>query len=108
MSAISDTLGVSTAVATVILALAVIQLAVQIYALIDLARRTHVTGGKRWVWLLVILFANLIGAILYLAIGRATPPIAEPVQDPAAAETAAERARSTADLLYGPGSERRQ
>jgi len=56
----------------------------------------------------VILFANLIGAILYLAIGRATPPIAEPVQNPAAAETAAERARSTADLLYGPGSERRQ
>jgi len=108
MSAISDTLGVSTAVAAIVLALAVIQLAVQIYALIDLARRKHVTGGQRWVWLLVIIFASLIGAILYLAIGRATPPVAEPAQDPAAAETAADRARSTADLLYGPESERRQ
>ncbi|MCO5177616.1 MAG: PLD nuclease N-terminal domain-containing protein [Thermomicrobiales bacterium] len=108
MSSISDSLGVSMAVAIVILALAAIQLAIQIYALIDLARRKQVTGGKRWVWLLVIIFANLIGAILYLAIGRTTPPVSEPVQDAAAAESAAERARSTADLLYGPDGERRQ
>lgn len=104
MSSIADTLGVSIAAAAVILALVVVQLAIQIYALVDLARRRQVTGGKRWVWLIVILFGNLVGAILYLAIGRATPPAVEPEHDPGASP--GDRTRAAADLLYGPDERR--
>ncbi len=100
MSSIADALGVSATVAVAILALAVVQLALQIYALVDLARRRRVTGGKRWIWLAVILFGNLVGAIVYLAIGRAVPPAAEPEHEPGAGP--GDRARAAADLLYGP------
>ncbi|HMM42616.1 MAG TPA: PLD nuclease N-terminal domain-containing protein [Thermomicrobiales bacterium] len=104
MSPIADTLGASTSAAAAILALAVVQLAIQIYALVDLARRRQVAGGKRWVWLVVILFGNLVGAILYLVIGRATPPAAEP--EPGAGASPGDRARAAADLLYGPDERR--
>ena len=97
-------LNIPTAALIAILALAAVQLVVQIYALVDLARRRQVTGGKRWVWLIVILFANLVGAIVYLAIGRSTTPAAEPEHEPG--DNASDRARAAADLLYGPDERR--
>ena len=39
-------------------------------ALFDLARREHVTGGNKWVWLAVILVGGTIGQIVYLLFGR--------------------------------------
>ena len=71
---LAQRLGVSTTVAVLILALIVTQLALQIYALVDLARRDAVRGDKKRVWVLVIAFGNLIGAIAYLVVGR-TPPL---------------------------------
>lgn len=50
--------------------LAVIQLAVEIYAIVDLARRWKTKNLSPLVWLILILFVNLIGAVLYLIIGR--------------------------------------
>ncbi|BAM46750.1 PLD nuclease N-terminal domain-containing protein [Amphibacillus xylanus] len=34
--------------------------------------KTDETKGPKWVWLLVILFANIIGPILFFLIGRRT------------------------------------
>jgi hypothetical protein len=47
----------------------VLQLALIVIALIDLARRER-TKGPKWVWVLVILFVNLIGPIIYFVFGR--------------------------------------
>lgn len=46
-----------------------IQLALMAVALWDLSKRTA-TRGPRWLWIVVIIFVNLIGPIAYLAIGR--------------------------------------
>ncbi|MCP4428954.1 MAG: PLDc_N domain-containing protein [Chloroflexi bacterium] len=49
--------------------LVVIQLALLIFALLDLRQRAA-TRGPKWVWVLVILFVNIIGPIIYFAVGR--------------------------------------
>jgi hypothetical protein len=60
--------------------LIVAQTALLLYALVDLARRKEVNGGRKWVWLLIILLMNLVGPIIYLAVGRNVPPrVDEPV-----------------------------
>jgi hypothetical protein len=41
-----------------------------VVALIDLARRKHVTGGNKIIWILVTVFIQVIGPIIYLAAGR--------------------------------------
>ena len=46
-----------------------IQLALIVFALLDLARREN-TRGPKWVWALVILFVNMIGPIIYFLVGR--------------------------------------
>ena len=46
-----------------------LQLGLMILALQDLIRRER-TKGPKWAWVLVILFVNFIGPIVYLMIGR--------------------------------------
>ncbi len=46
-----------------------IQLALMIFALVELVRRER-TRGPKWVWLLVIVFGELLGPIVYLVFGR--------------------------------------
>ena len=46
-----------------------IQLVLMISALVDLIRREH-TRGPKWIWVLVILFVNYIGPIIYFVAGR--------------------------------------
>jgi hypothetical protein len=46
-----------------------LQLALMAAALWDLARRER-TRGPKWVWVLVIVFINLIGPIIYFMLGR--------------------------------------
>lgn len=48
----------------------IIQLVVQILALVDLYKRENVAGGKKWVWVLVIILGELFGAVIYLVFGR--------------------------------------
>lgn len=40
-----------------------------IAALADLARRER-TRGPKWAWVLVIIFVNLLGPIIYFVVGR--------------------------------------
>lgn len=47
----------------------VLQLIIVAAALIDLAQRER-TRGPKWVWVLVILFVNLLGPIIYFMFGR--------------------------------------
>lgn len=47
----------------------IIQVGLIIFALLDLVRRPK-TRGPKWVWVLVILFINFIGPIVYLVVGR--------------------------------------
>ncbi len=49
--------------------LIVIQLALLIVALLDLRKRMR-TRGPKWMWVLIILFVNIIGPIIYFAVGR--------------------------------------
>lgn len=47
-----------------------IELALKLFALVDLLRREQVAGGKKWIWVLVILAVNLLGSVIYLVFGR--------------------------------------
>ena len=49
--------------------LLVIQLLLVIAALVDLARRQR-TRGPKWLWVIIILFVNLIGPIIYFLAAR--------------------------------------
>ncbi len=47
----------------------IIQLILIVVALLDWRKR-ETTRGPKWAWLLVILFVNLIGPIIYFAVAR--------------------------------------
>ncbi|WML47881.1 PLD nuclease N-terminal domain-containing protein [Neobacillus sp. PS3-34] len=47
----------------------IIQLILIIVAVVDLIR-IESTRGPKWLWVLIILFVNIIGPILYFVIGR--------------------------------------
>lgn len=47
----------------------IIQLILIIVAIIDLIR-IETTNGPKWLWVLIILFINILGPILYFVIGR--------------------------------------
>lgn len=49
--------------------IAVIQLLLMAVALVDLARRER-TRGPKWLWVLVIVFINFIGPIVYFVLAR--------------------------------------
>jgi hypothetical protein len=46
-----------------------LQLALMVFALIDLIRREK-TRGPKWLWAIIIVLGELIGPILYLLFGR--------------------------------------
>jgi len=56
--------------AIVILLIGLVCLAIWIWALIDAIRNPALESTMRIVWLLVIFFTGIIGAIIYLLIGR--------------------------------------
>ncbi|MCA1054496.1 PLD nuclease N-terminal domain-containing protein [Rossellomorea aquimaris] len=49
--------------------LILIQLVLMVIAVIDLIKIKD-TNGPKWVWLLVVLFINVIGPIIYFIFGR--------------------------------------
>ena len=80
--------------------LVVFTIVMYVISLTDLYRRPveQVLGGRKWVWILVILLINSgLGAVIYLLAGRKPAP----AQDVAQPATAAERAAVAADSLYG-------
>lgn len=50
--------------------LILIQLAVQIYALVDLFKKGKTKNLNMAVWLIIILFGEIVGAIVYFLVGR--------------------------------------
>jgi len=46
-----------------------LQLGLQIWALVDLVKRETVNGPK-WVWVLIIVLGEFLGAIIYFIVGR--------------------------------------
>jgi hypothetical protein len=46
-----------------------VQLGLMIAALVDLIKRAE-TQGPKWLWVVVIVFFNLIGPIVYFVVGR--------------------------------------
>lgn len=100
-------LEVSPSVAAALIALTVVQLALQVYALVDLAMRAEgtVRGGKKWVWALVAALGGLPGAIAYLAAAR-VPATAEAPSASGAKAAGDETVRRAVDTLYGRGDRR--
>lgn len=96
---LANRMHVSTTVAALVVVLIVAQLALQIWALVDLARRDTVRSGPKWLWVLIIAFGNLVGAIAYLAVGR---KVSAPPRDGGAAAAGSDSARRAVDALYGP------
>ena len=102
----AQVLGISTGVAAILLGLIVLQLATQVYALVDLVRRDSVRGGRKWVWAIVVAFGNLPGAIAYLAAGRMPPTVDTSSAGSGASTAGGDTARRAVDALYGPRDQR--
>jgi hypothetical protein len=49
--------------------LILLQLGLQIWALIDLARR-EATHGPKWLWVVIIILGEFLGAVIYFIVGR--------------------------------------
>ena len=80
--------------------LVVIQLTVEIWALVDMLRKPSdqlTLGGRKWLWAIIILFINFLGAIIYFAAGRKPAAAVDAV--PSA--PVAQRADAAVDALYG-------
>ena len=50
--------------------IALVLLAFWIWALVDAISTRQFRVGERWMWVLVILFGLLVGALVYTAVGR--------------------------------------
>jgi hypothetical protein len=53
-----------------IVPLAIAEFTLLAYCLIDLARHANPRRAPRWAWVLICLFANPLGSIAYLLVGR--------------------------------------
>lgn len=93
-----------------IVALAVVQVGLQVYALVVLFRTPdeRLQFGKKWPWAAIIVLVNLVGAIVFLAAGRTPAAAADPLAAGRAGEAGAppappaDRATRAAEVLYGP------
>jgi len=53
-----------------LLPLIVLNTVLVVVALVDLAKRKHVTGGNKVIWVLVAVGIQIIGPVVYLIAGR--------------------------------------
>lgn len=87
----------------VLAAVALLEIALDIVALVHLYRSPvdQILGGNKWIWVVVILLVNLMGAVLYLAIGHKPAPAGEVPVD-----RSTERIGDIVDSLYGPADDK--
>lgn len=91
----------STVPVGIVIAFAVVlllEIVLDVVALVDLYRRPveTVALGNKWAWVALIVLVNLIGAVLYFAIGRRpTATVEGPIVQPTRS------ASEIADSLYG-------
>ena len=57
-----------------VIVLAVVEVALAVFCIVDLIRRPAVLGDRKWLWVLLIVLFTLPGCIIYLAIGRVPAP----------------------------------
>ena len=53
-----------------LLPILVLEVALMVAALWDLAHRERVRGGKKWVWAVVAVVFNVVGPLAYFLFGR--------------------------------------
>lgn len=76
----------------------IVQISVEIYAIIDIIRRpADRIAGPKFMWVLIVLLVNLIGAIVYLLVGRKPAPVTQE----GASVAQGDAARNAVDTLYG-------
>jgi hypothetical protein len=92
-----------TGAVVALVVLALIELALVVFCIVDIVRQPAVLGEHKWVWIVIVLLFNLIGSIIYLAIGRVQPP---PPEAPTDSAEVGSRVTAAADILYGqsPGA----
>jgi hypothetical protein len=79
--------------------LLLVQLTLQIVAIVDIARRpAGRVRGNKWLWVLVVIVLELLGPILYFGFGRLPAPAEDTGRAAVASDDAVERAT---DVLYG-------
>ena len=83
----------------ILVVLALVEIGLDIFALVDLYRRptARIALANKWIWVAIILLVNLVGPILYLAIAR--KPAIEPG---GVAAPSPNRMEQVVDSLYGP------
>ena len=47
-----------------------LQVVLLVISLVDIVRRRAVTGGSKLLWILIVCLVNVIGPVVYLAMGR--------------------------------------
>ena len=82
-------------------ALALVELALIVFALVNLSKRPAdaIRFHAKWPWAVLIVVISLLGPLVYLAVGRIDASRSDDVD--AGDAPAAERAQRAADLLYG-------
>ena len=80
-------------------ALAVAQLSLQVWGVIDLTRRVAEPGRRKWIWALVIVFGGFVGSLVYLGVGRGA--LGDASDDGDASANLPERRTQAIDRLYG-------
>ncbi len=64
-----DQIDVLSELLPLLVPIAILQLGLMVAALLDLSRRSS-TNGPKWLWVIIILFVNMIGPVLYFLVGR--------------------------------------
>ena len=63
-------MGVLTEVNWALIApLIVLQLILMVFALVNCVKQEE-TNGPKWIWILIIIFVNIVGPVLYFLMGR--------------------------------------
>jgi hypothetical protein len=94
--------GLSTGVIIALVLLALVEIGLMVWAVVDIVQRPAVLWGQKWIWLVIVILFGIIGPIVYFAVGRVQPPVPEAQAD---AAPVTDRATHAADLLYGPRSQ---
>lgn len=84
-----------------IVLIGVIQLALQVFAIIQVLRTPaeRLRSGRPWIWI-VIIATGIVGVVVYFAAGREPAAVDDPVRETDPAVSSGE-ASSAADVLYG-------
>jgi len=48
----------------------ILQLGLQIYALVDLSRQPRVRWGSKWIWVAIIIVLEILGPVVYFLFAR--------------------------------------